>query len=140
MEPGHNSSPAPEILPPVVETGADASASDSPARPEAYPATPETAGASGQVAPPASIPSANPLALPAAPSPSDSSAASPVATAAIPKDTKSTEELKKTFIANVRKIITENSSDPYTEVKLIEQTKVAYMRDVYNRQIKLPQE
>lgn len=53
---------------------------------------------------------------------------------------KSIENLQKSYIAKVEHIIAENGNDPYNEVKLIEQTKVDYMRDVYKRSVKLPQE
>ncbi len=144
MQPGVNSPKPPEILPlPVEGSGEAESLSGSPLKPETYHVNPETASNAGQVAPPASIPVANPVNLAQASSGSTSQVASvqqPVNDDSAAQNAKSIENIQKTYIAKVERIIAENGSDPYSEVKLIEQTKVDYMRDVYKRSVKLPQE
>lgn len=134
MEPGHNSPKAPDILPPLAETGQGVNVENSA---ESYPQTPESA----------SQPQFTPPSLPA--TPVGSTTANPVASQAVSNPVQtttsqakpsSTEALKRFYADKVRKVMLDNASDPYTESRLIEEIKQQYHRDVYHREIKLPSE
>lgn len=140
MDSGPNSPKSPDILPPVVENTPDVETNGFSAKPENYPAAPESASRPQPTVP--AMP-----AMPLAPDPSGQpqtspSQPNPASAASDDQTTKPSnpEELKKHYAEKVKRVMIDNAADPYTESRLIEEIKRQYLRDIYHREIQLPQE
>lgn len=106
---------------------------------ERRPSVAEASGNQPAISPVAQASDAVSASFAPAPVVNDSSTLPSQPAIAVAKDKKSRDALKKRYDDEVRRTIGQYAADPYLEVQKIEVIKQNYLRDVYNRNVRLPQ-